>query len=55
MSGQDNVSTFPALTNQAVDKLGQEEASFSGGLKGQAIHKAVVEYYLILNPIHQIE
>lgn len=41
MSGQDNVSTFPALTNQAVDKLGQEEASFSGGSKEQAIHKAV--------------
>ncbi len=42
MSGQDNVSTFPALVNQAVDKLGQEEAAFSGGLREQAIHKAVV-------------
>ncbi len=41
MSGQDNVSTFPALVNQAVDKLGQEETSFSGGQKEQAIHKAV--------------
>jgi len=42
LSGQDNVSTFPALANQAVDKLRQEEAAFSGGLREQAIHKAVV-------------
>lgn len=41
MSGQDNVSMFPALVSQAVDKLGQEETSFSGGQKEQAIHKAV--------------
>ncbi len=41
MSGQDNVSTFPALANQAVDKIEQEETAFSGGLKEQAIHKAV--------------